>query len=129
MGPSVMFAPRDLRFGLAGEAEDMSLPVEAIAGRHTLSYTHDLHLDFAFVPRHRPLEMRLWGNDWGTASPDAPASLPIGDIAWLFDRSVEDQWQSNLHLLQLSSRPRTSLARCGCVDAQGAEVALWVTWL
>ena len=127
MGPSVMFAPRDLRFGLAGEAEDMSLPVEAIAGRHTLSYTHDLHLDFAFVPRHRPLEMRLWGNDWGTASPDAPASLPIGDIAWLFDRSVEDQWQSNL--LYFAQPELTPEDFSGSVRlrgrVQGAEVALW----
>ena len=96
MGPSVMFAPRDLRFGLVGEPEDLTLPVEAIVARYTMDYTHDLHLEFAFVPRHRPLEMRLWGNDWGTASPDQAASLPIGDVSWLFDPSVEDQWQSNL---------------------------------
>ncbi len=96
MGPSVMFAARDLRFGLAGEPEDLSLPVEAVVARYTLNYTHDVHLDFAFVPRDRPLEIRLWGTDWGVASPDQSANLPIGDISWLFDRSVEDEWQNNL---------------------------------
>ena len=127
MGPSVMFAPRDLRFGLAGDPEDMMLPVESMVARYTVNYTHDVHVEFAFVPRHRPLEIRLWGNDWGTASPDQPVSLPIGDVSWLFDPSVEDQWQNNLfYFAQPELKPEDfsgALRLRGRL--YGAEVGLW----
>jgi len=127
MGPSVMFAPRDLRFGLVGDPEDMTLPVEAIVARYTMSFAHDAHVEFAFVPRHRPLEMRLWGNDWGTASPDQGASLPIGDVSWLFDPSVEDQWQNNLfYFAKPEFKPEDfSGAMRFRGRVYGAELGLW----
>ena len=96
MGPSVMFAPQDLRLGLAADPQDMSLPVEAFMARYTLSFQSDSYLEIAFVPRHRPAELRLWGSDWGMASPQQASALPMGDIAWLIDPSVEDYWQTNL---------------------------------
>ena len=53
--------------------------------------------------------------------------MPIGDIAWLFDRSVEDQWQSNL--LYFAQPELTPEDFSGSVRlrgrVQGAEVALW----
>ena len=54
MGPSVMFAPRDLRFGLVGDPEDMTLPVESIVARYTMNYTHDVHLEFALFRATAP---------------------------------------------------------------------------
>ena len=58
MGPSVMFAPRDLRFGLAGEA-NMTFR-STIAGRHTRAIRMTF-ISILLCARHLPLEMRLWG--------------------------------------------------------------------
>lgn len=127
MGPSLMFAPRDLRFGPVGDPEDSSLPVEAVTARYTLSFRRDAHLEFAFVPLHRPAELRLWGNDWGMMRPRQGGALPLGDVAWLIDPSVEEFWQNNLMYF---TRPELKPADfSGALRLRGrikgAELGLW----
>ncbi|MDE0881038.1 MAG: hypothetical protein OSB21_00430 [Myxococcota bacterium] len=127
MGPSVMFAPRDLRFGPVGNPDDSSLPVEAVTARYTLSFRRDAHLELAFVPLHRPAELRLWGNDWGMVRPGQGGALPLGDIAWLIDPSVEEFWQNNLMYF---TRPELKPADLsGALRLRGrykgAELGIW----
>mgnify|MGYP001416881487 CR=1 FL=1 len=127
MGPSLMFAPRDLRFGLSVDPDDSLLPVEAALLRYALSHAHDSYLELAFVPRHRPAELRLFGTDWGVMNPRQPASLPVGDIAWAIDPSVEDEWQNNLmYFARPELRPEDF---SGAVRVRGrvkgTELGLW----
>ncbi len=127
MGPSLMFAPRDLRFGLSVDPDDSLLPVEAALLRLALSHVHDSYLELAFVPRHRPAELRLFGTDWGLMSSGQAGALPVGDIAWAIDPSVEDHWQNNLmYFARPELRPEDF---SGAVRLRGrlkgTEVGLW----
>jgi hypothetical protein len=126
-GAGALFAPADLRFGLIGEPEDAQLPVHAVVFRRRLSSTYDSFLQIAWNPLYRPMQMRMWGGDWGMSAPNRPSALPTGDLAWAIDPSVEDRWQTNMMFLQ---QPELSLSdQSGAVRLsariKGFELGVW----